>query len=104
MVSFIISVVFSKILFNVKKESTQFGLAVRLNLHALVIRATLELGWDSRENFFCARGRDSKRIANSLVLILWEALLPICVPLGLVRRQCFKDQYKMGREFAFLLK
>ena len=80
------------------------GLAIRLNLHALVTRSTLESGWDSREEFVCARGRDSKRIVNSLVLILCEALLPICVPLGLVRRQPFKDQYKMGREIAFLLK
>ena len=65
-----------------KKESKQFGLAVRLNLHALVTRATLESGWDSREEFVCARGRDSKRIANSLVLILCETVLPICVLLG----------------------
>ena len=57
-------------------------MAVRLNLHALVTRATLKSGWDSREEFVCAKGRDSKRTVSSLVLIFCEALLPICVLLG----------------------
>ena len=77
------------------------GLAIRLNFHALVARSIWSLAGTGGEEFVCARGRDSNRIVNSLVLL---SLLPICVPLGLVRRQRFKDQYKMGREFAFLLK
>ena len=77
------------------------GLAIRLNFHALVARSIWSQAGTGGEEFVCARGRDCKRIVNSLVLL---SLLPICVPLGLVRRQRFKDQYKMGREFAFLLK
>ena len=80
------------------------GLAIRLIFHVLVARSIWSQAGTGGEEFVCARGRDSNRIVNSLVLILCEALLPICVPLGLVRRQRFKDQYKMGREFAFLLK
>ena len=76
------NVVFPKILFNVKKESTQFGLAVRLNLHALVTRAILEAGLDSR-------------IANSLVLILWEAGSPRAVFIAFLWGQC--PQMKVSR-------
>ena len=58
------------------------GLAIRLNLHALVTRSIWSQAGTVGEEFVCARGRDSKRIVNSLVLILCEALLPICVLLG----------------------
>ena len=71
------------------------GLAIRLNLHALGTRSTLESGWDSREDV-CARGRDSKRIVNSLVLILCEALLPICVPLGAGQEAAFQGSILKG--------
>ena len=57
-------------------------MAVRLKLHALVIKATLKSGCGQQGRNVCAKGRDSKRTVSSLVLIFCEALLPICVLLG----------------------
>ena len=50
------------------------GLAIRLNFHVLVARSIWSQAGTGGEEFVCARGRDSNRIVNSLVLL---SLLPI---------------------------
>ena len=50
------------------------GLSIRLNFDVLVARSIWRQAGTGGEEFFCARGRDSNRIVNSLVLL---SLLPI---------------------------
>ena len=56
------------------RRKHRVGLAIRVKFHVLVARSVWRQAGTGGEEFVFARGRDSNRIVNSLVLI---SLLPI---------------------------